>query len=352
MTTIDMSQNLNIDTEMNDIPKGLTYEDLLVRPRLSDIESRSHVDISTEIVPGVVLDIPIISSPMSTISESKMCIKMHELGGLGILHRFASKEYLVNEIREIAVKVPAEKVAFSIGIKDEDKTLLEALVEYAPNGIVCIDVNIGHHIKTIKLIEYIRDTYPSLKIIAGAVSTFEGARDLAEAGAYCIRATNGGGSMCTTLPVTGVGLPNATSLMECVTGVGTLGLSRDVTVIADGGHKYSGTMVVALALGADAVMTGSLLAGTSACPSHAFFMDPDTHEYKARYMGMASRAAQDRIGGLKPGTAPEGRSSTVPIGGKTRVIIEELAGGIRSGVSLAGCRSIEELQSTAEFMRR
>ena len=330
----------------NDIAVGLTYEDLLIRPKLSSVISRSDVDISVEIVPGVVLDVPIISSPMSPISECKMCIKMHELGGLGVLHRFAKPGYLYKQLEEIAKHVPQERVAFSVGIKEEDYGLLELLTPLA--GIVCVDVNIGHHIRTIEMVSYIKDKHPDLKIIAGSVSTYEGARDLHLAGADCIRATNGGGSMCTTLPVTGVGLPTATSLRECVSAVSHHGC----TVIADGGHSHSGTMVVALGLGANAVMLGGLLAGTSACPDHAFFYDADAHEYKAKYMGMASRAAQDGRGGLKPGTAPEGRSRTIPIGGKTRIIIEELAGGIRSGLSLAGAHNIAQLQKTAKFIRR
>ena len=330
----------------NDMMVGLEYDDLLIRPRLSNVISRSDVDISVEIVPGVVLDIPVISSPMSPISEYKMCVKMHELGGLGILHRFAEPEYLLKQIQEIAEQIPREKVAFSVGIKDEDYALLKLLAPFA--GIVCVDVNIGHHIRTIEMVSRIKNRHPDLKIIAGSVSTYEGARDLHLAGADCIRATNGGGSMCTTLPVTGVGLPTATSLRECVSAVSHHGC----TVIADGGHSHSGTMVVALGLGANAVMLGGLLAGTSACPDHAFFYDADAHEYKAKYMGMASRAAQDGRGGLKPGTAPEGRSRTIPIGGKTRIIVEELAGGIRSGLSLAGSWNIAHLQETAEFIRR
>lgn len=351
VTQTSKSQRLATDHFFASIPIGLKYEDLLIRPKLSNIISRSDVDISVEIVPGTILDIPIISSPMSTISEYKMCVKMHELGGLGILHRFAEPAYLLEQIQQIAEQIPKNKVAFSVGIREEDYDLLKVLAPYA--GIVCVDVNIGHHVKTIEMVSYIRDEYPNLKVIAGSVSTFEGARDLTLAGAHCIRATNGGGSMCTTLPVTGVGLPTATSLSECVEGVEDVGVQGyNVTVIADGGHQHSGTMVIALGLGADAVMLGGLLAGTSACPSHAFFMDPDTHEYKAKYMGEASRAAQDRRGGLKPGTAPEGRSKTVPIGGKTRIIIEELTGGIRSGLSLAGSRNIRGLQGSAEFIRK
>lgn len=332
--------------------RGYVYEQLLVRPRcLTNLASRQEVDISTEILPGVKLQIPIVTSPMNTITESKMCIKMYELGGLGVLHRFAYKsdrtidvKYLRNEMEIIAeAGVPYEKRAFAIGIKEEDRELLDVLAPLA--SIVCIDVNIGHYDRTLDMISYVREKYPQHWIMAGNISTYEGAKAMFDAGAHCIRATNGGGSACTTLDVTGVGVPTATSLEECVVAADECG----GYILADGGQKSSGTIVISLALGADGVIIGGLLAGSSAVPSHAFFMDPDTHEYKARYMGMASRGAMDVRGGLKPGTAPEGRTKTVPVGGKTRVIVERLVGGIRSGISMAGCHNIAELQATAEF---
>jgi len=325
--------------------KGYRYDQLLIRPKISTVDSRQDVDISSEIVPGVILKIPIIASPMLTISESKMCIKMYEVGGLGILHRFDTFDYLEGEIKKIANTIPREYVAFAIGVKEEDKDLAARLSPYA--NIICIDVNIGEHIKTLNMTCYLRDKYPNHRIIAGNVSTYDGAKALCEAGADCIRATNGGGSACTTLATTGVGVPTATSLYECVQAADECGK----TVLACGGHCSSGTMTITLGLGACGVVVGGLLAGTSACPERAFFYDPETREYKARYMGMASRRAQEmRGGGLKPGTSPEGISKVVPIGPKTRVLINELAGGIRSGLSLAGCHNIKELQQTAEFI--
>lgn len=328
-----------------EMQKGYRYDQLLIRPRISTVDSRQDVDISSEIVPGVTLKIPIIASPMLTISESKMCIKMYEVGALGVLHRFDTLDYLESEIKKIASTVPREYVSFAVGVKKEDRKLAARLSPYA--HIIVVDVNIGEHVKTLDMVAYLRDKYPEHKIIAGNVSTYEGAQALCKAGVDCIRATNGGGSACTTLATTGVGVPTATSLYECVQAAD----EYDKTVLACGGHTSSGTMVIALALGACGVIIGGLLAGTSACPERAFFYDPETREYKARYMGMASRKAQEmRGGGLKPGTAPEGISKIVPIGPKTNVLINELAGGIRSGLSLAGCHSIKELQQTAKFI--
>jgi len=323
---------------------GYHYDDLLIRPIRSSINSRSDVDISTTLLPNVTLKIPIIAAPMSSICETKMCIRMYQMGALGILHRFASVEYLLSCMKEIRKEVPQTHAAFAVGIKPEDHTLLEKLAPLA--GIVCVDTNIGHHDKTIKTIKYIRDNYPHLQIIAGNVSTYEGSYDLCQAGADCIRATNGGGSACITWNVTGTGVPPATALWECCQAAKEFGK----TVIADGGLKDAGSMVKAIALGADACMIGGLIAGSSWCPESAFYEENDL--FKARYYGMASEEAQRLRGGLKPGTAAEGVSKSIPVKGKTRRIIERLAGGIRSGCSFCNARNLAELRKNARFVRR
>lgn len=326
------------------IPTGYTYDSLTLRPLLSTINSRSDVDLSSEILPGIVLKIPIIASPMVTICESRMCLKMFNIGGLGILHRFAPVEYLKEEMVKMQ-EIPQTHRAFAVGIREGEREAV--LNELAPMaGIACVDVNIGHHIKTIDTVKLIKDKYPHLKIIAGNVSTYDGAVDLIEAGADCIRATNGGGSACTTLTVTGVGLPTATSLHECACAAREHGK----TVLSCGGHKNSSSMVVALALGADAVIIGGLLSGSSGCPEHAYFID-ENGERKARYFGMASRKAQDIRDGMKPGTAPEGVSKIVNLKGKTDSIIDQLAGGIRSGLSFCDAHTLQELREKAEFIR-
>jgi len=327
------------------IPTGYFYEDLLLRPCGSEVMSRMDVNMSTELLPGIVLKAPIISSPMSSITESKMAIKMHEVGGLGILHRFASLTHLEQEMKIIGKEVPKSHRAFAVGIKEADTALLRLLTPHA--DIICVDVNVGHHVKTIEMIKYIRHAYPDHQVIAGSVSTAEGTTDLCKAGAHCIRATNGGGSMCTTLIETGVGVPTATSLAECVQAADQYG----VTVIADGGITGSGTIVKALAIGADAAMTGSLLSGSSAIPTEAFFLDEDGN-YKAHYYGMASREAQLRRGDeVREGTAPEGISRSVPVRGKTSVILERLINGIRSGMSQVNAKDLSALRANAQWVK-
>jgi IMP dehydrogenase len=336
---------------LKDLKAGYTYDQLIIRPGKSDVPSRSSVDLTSTLLPDVELKIPIIAAPMPTVCGEKMCINMYNAGALGILHRWSSTEELVKIMRRIRKGgVPKQCAAFAIGINKDDKKLLKAMAKIA--GIVCIDVNIGHYTRVIQMIRYIKKNYPRLKIIAGNVSTFEGAADLAAAGADCIRATNGGGSACWTLKVTGVGVPTATSLAECIDGARDIAVSQDrkITVIADGGHVNSGSMTKAITLGADAVMIGGLLSGSSWCPPEGFAVI--NGELKGRYFGMASEEAQQlRQGGVKPGTAPEGESKIIPVKEKGKMIIDRLAGGIRSGLSLVGARNLNELRHKAIFMR-
>jgi IMP dehydrogenase len=332
------------------LERGYTYDEITIRPNFSSVTSRNNVHLDSELFPGVTLRTPIIAAPMPTICGSKMCIRMYQEGALGILHRWSDTESLVAEMKKIRQGgVPKEYAAFAIGIKQEEYILLKELSQLA--NIVCIDVNMGHYTRVINMITYIKKNYPNLKIIAGNVSTFDGAKDLVEAGADCIRATNGGGSVCWTLRVTGVGVPTATSLAECVDGANSADTARRVTVIADGGHVAGGSMTKAFALGADAVMIGGLLAGSSWCPAEGFVVI--NGELKGRYFGLASEEAQQlRKGGVKPGTAPEGGSKIIPVKEKTGLIIKRLAGEIKSGLSLTGSRNLEELRNKAVFMRK
>jgi len=338
--------------------KGFWYDDFLIEPIYSEVDSRFDVDLSSEVLPGVNLNVPIIAAPMSTICESKMMSKMDFLGGMGILHRFMSVEDIGFEIKKAQGKtthglysVPKRRTAIAIGVNERDRRILKACNDSI--GAVCIDLNVGHHKKTIEMIKFVKQNYPDLKIIAGNVSTHLGAYDLCMAGADCIRATNGGGSACTTIDTTGVGVPTATSLWGCKQGVDCASkeTGERKTLIADGGLKSSGDMAKALAIGADAVMIGGLLAGSSCCPENAFFTENGV--FKAKYYGMASREAQIlRFGKLKEGTAPEGKEKVISPKGKTATIINELAGGLRSAFSMTNSKNIKEFKQNAKLIRR
>jgi IMP dehydrogenase len=319
--------------------KGLTYDDVLLVPQYSDIESRSEVSLATELGRGVDLKIPIISSPMDTVSETDMAGTLGDLGGLSIIHRYNSIEEQAGMIASLGGEV---LVGAAVGIAGDYIDRAIACVE-AGAKVICIDVAHGHHILMKKAIKKIRKAVgKKIHIMAGNVATLEGFNDLADWGADSIRCNIGGGSICTTRVQTGHGVPGLETIFQCSKS------DRNAKIIADGGIKNSGDIVKALAAGADAVMLGSLLAGTSESPGRTF-KDTDGKLRKV-YRGMASAEAQKDWRGRV--SSQEGVSSSVPWRGPVGDVIEGLERGIRSGLSYSGARSVKELQAKAQWLQQ
>ena len=213
----------------------------------------------------------------------------------------------------------------------------------ANTRILCVDVAHGHHIMMKECLEHLKSTFGhAVHIVAGNVATLEAFNDLADWGADSIRVGIGGGSICSTRLVSGHGVPTLQSVLDCVKS------DRKVSIIADGGIKTSGDMVKALAAGADFVMVGSLLAGTSATPGEVF-KGSEGKKYKV-YRGMASSAAQKDWRGKS--SSPEGISTTVPYKGLTANILNDLRGGIQSGFSYSGAKNVAELREKHQFIRQ
>jgi len=319
--------------------KGLTYDDVLLVPQYSDIESRSEVSLATELGRGVDLKLPIISSPMDTVSETDMAGTLGDLGGLSIIHRYNSIEEQAGMIASLGGEV---LVGAAVGIAGDYIDRAIACVE-AGAKVICIDVAHGHHILMKKAIKKIRKAVgKKIHIMAGNVATLEGFNDLADWGADSIRCNIGGGSICTTRVQTGHGVPGLETIFQCAKS------DRNAKIIADGGIKNSGDIVKALAAGADAVMLGSLLAGTSESPGRTF-KDTDGKLRKV-YRGMASAEAQKDWRGRV--SSQEGVSSSVPWRGPVGNVIEGLERGIRSGLSYSGARSVKELQAKAQWLQQ
>ena len=319
--------------------KGLTYDDVLLVPQYSDIESRSEVSLATELGRGVDLKLPIISSPMDTVSETDMAGTLGDLGGLSIIHRYNSIEEQAGMIASLGGEV---LVGAAVGIAGDYIDRAIACVE-AGAKVICIDVAHGHHILMKKAIKKIRKAVgKKIHIMAGNVATLEGFNDLADWGADSIRCNIGGGSICTTRVQTGHGVPGLETIFQCSKS------DRNAKIIADGGIKNSGDIVKALAAGADAVMLGSLLAGTSESPGRTF-KDADGKLRKV-YRGMASAEAQKDWRGRV--SSQEGVSSSVPWRGPVGNVIEGLERGIRSGLSYSGARSVKELQAKAQWLQQ
>ena len=193
-----------------------------------------------------------------------------------------------------------------------------------------------------KAIEKIREVLPNTHIMAGNVATLEGFNDLADWGANSVRCNIGGGSICTTRVQTGHGVPGLETILQCAKS------DRDAKIIADGGIKNSGDIVKALAAGADAVMLGSLLAGTDEAPGRVF-STPDG-QLRKEYRGMASAAAQNAWRGKV--SSLEGISSSVPYKGALWNVLHNLDKGMRSGLSYSGCRNLGELQAKAQWVKQ
>ena len=321
--------------------EALSYDDVLLVPLYSDIESRSQVDIHSDLSEEIRLDLPIISSPMDTVTENHMAMEMQKAGGLGIIHRYNSIEEQVR----LAARVLLEEeiiIGAAIGMTGDFEERALALRSVGVKAL-CIDVAHGHHIMMERCLKTLKDRLgSSVHLMAGNVATREAFEDLASWGADSIRVGIGGGSICSTRLVSGHGIPTFQSVLDCSE------TSTDVKIIADGGLKTSGDMVKALAAGADFVMVGSMLAGTDESPGEVFLNDMDK-KYKV-YRGMASHSAQSDWRGKT--STPEGISTSIPHKGSVENVLRDLAGGIRSGLSYSGATSLKELRSKSTFIRQ
>lgn len=321
------------------VKEALTYQDVLLVPQYSDIKSRSEVDISSPLRANQTLTLPIISSPMDTVTESLMATTMAKSGGLGIIHRY-------NTIEEQAAMVAAASesgiTGAAVGMSGDFRERASAAVQSGAS-VICVDVAHGHHASMKGALRWLKDNLPDIHVIAGNVATLEGFDALADWGADSVRCNIGGGSICTTRTQTGHGVPGLHTIIDCARSVN----AGNVNIIADGGIRNSGDIVKALAAGADFVMLGSLLAGTSQAPGEIF--SEGENKYKS-YRGMASFEAQSDWRGYCK--TPEGVADRVPFKGSVEFILEQLSGGIRSGLSYSGARTIPELQRKAVFLKQ
>ncbi len=322
-------------------PQGLSYDDVLLVPKYSDIKSRSEITLSVDMGKTLQLDLPLFSSPMDTISEDRMAIAMDKAGGAAIIHRYNSikqQEELVSK----SVSESRNNVGAAIGITGDYLERATAAFN-AGATFICVDVAHGHHSMMQKALNRLKKLLgENYHIMAGNVATLQGVNDLADWGADSVRCNIGGGSICSTRIQTGHGVPGLQTIIDCAQ------TDRDVKIIADGGIRNSGDIVKAIAAGADAVMCGSLFAGTTESPGDVI-MDNSGFRWKT-YRGMASKEAQIDWKGKY--SSFEGVSARVPFRGPMEEILFNLEKGIRSGYSYSGARNATELQAVAEFMHQ
>tara|TARA_R110002094_G_scaffold214058_1_gene184535 strand:- start:260 stop:1153 length:894 start_codon:yes stop_codon:yes gene_type:complete len=281
---------------------------------------------------------------MDTVTEASMAIEMASNGGAGVLHRFADLEtqnFWLQDMRSGGV----EPKIISVGLDTKPEDVRFMADEYGLDGI-CVDVAHGDHQRAIEVVRdmntVLRDT---VDIIAGNVVTGKAACRLVEAGATIVKVGIGPGSVCTTRLVSGHGYPQFSAILNVKQELELNGWNS-VGVIADGGIRYSGDVVKALAAGADAVMLGSLLAGTEETPGSRVIENGTSYKM---FRGMASREAQTE---KRPGRTPrvEGITTRVPYRGFVRDTLRDLEAGIRSGLSYSGAHNLTELRDAAEFV--
>lgn len=335
----------NVWIKKMNVEMALSYDDISIRPQKSPVDSRSDVSLESTLIRDITVETPVISAPMDSVTESEMAQAMCDEGGVGIIHRYLSVDEQADEVAKVNGLVGA-----TIGVTEGWRNRMQQMVD-AGADFICVDVAHGHMQKTIDVVDEATDMFET-PVMAGNVSTGDGAIDLAKAGAESIKVGVGPGSHCLTREVAGVGVPQATavsSVSEDLKLAQAMGkFNQDVTVVADGGIQKPGDMTKALLLGADTVMVGGLLGGCKESP--APLIETDWGDKYKQTHGMASDEAR-KENDMDTKEAIEGASGMVRYSGPTSSILQELTSGARSGLSYVGAYDIQTGQQNVEFVR-
>lgn len=346
--------------------KGLTFDDVLLIPAESHVLP-NEVDLSVKLADNIKLNLPFISAGMDTVTESSMAIAMALQGGMGVIHKNMSIVAQAGEVATVKgvmlsgnftrAAVDEENkllVAAAVGVTSDTFQRAQALLEAGANAIV-IDTAHGHSAGVLRKIKEIREHFPKATLIAGNVATAEGTKALFDSGVDIVKVGIGPGSICTTRIIAGVGVPQITAIYDAA----SVAREYGKTIIADGGIKYSGDIVKAIAAGGNAVMLGSMFAGTTETPGQ-IITDGDKKYKVYRGMGSIGAMAQshgssDRYfqGGVNEANklVPEGIEARVEYKGDVSDTIFQLIGGLRSGMGYVGARNIDELINKAQFVQ-
>ena len=334
---------------MGTIKESLTFDDVLLLPQYSDILP-SETDISLQLTKNILLKVPFLSSAMDTVTESKMAISIAHAGGLGVIHRNLN---IIDQTKEIKkVKKKNLLVGAAVGTNKDDLERARSLVT---NGcdLIVIDTAHGHSDKVLKTLSKLKRIIKKIPICVGNIATAAAAKKLYNSGADIIKVGIGPGSICTTRMVAGIGVPQISAIME----VKQVLKNRKIKIISDGGIKFSGDVAKALAAGADAIMMGSIFAGTYESPGKKFKIKGKIYK---QYRGMGS------IGAMSSGSAnryfqknfkdkskfvPEGVEGRVEYKGNVSKIIYQLKGGLRSSMGYIGAKNLSQISKNAKFIK-
>ena len=335
---------------MDPIKEALTFDDVTLAPNYSEILP-SETNTSIKLSKNLTLKIPLISSAMDTVTEGSMAAAIAEKGGIGVIHRNLSIEKQIFEIKK--VKQKKLLVGAAVGASSEEHRRAKRILKENLDLIV-VDTAHAHTKKVSDIIKMIVKTKPKkTTLCAGNIATAEAAKFLIKLGVDVIKVGIGPGSICTTRLVAGIGVPQLSAIMNVKSGVG----NRKVSIIADGGIKFSGDIAKALAAGADAVMIGSLFAGTDQAPGK--IIKKNGKLFKS-FRGMGS------IGAMNKGSAdryfqtkqkniskyvPEGVEGFVKYKGKVDKVIYQLVGGLKSSMGYLGSKKITHLRKKPKFYK-
>jgi|TARA_B100001996_G_scaffold172723_1_gene131866 IMP dehydrogenase len=335
---------------MDPIKEALTFDDVTLAPNYSEILP-SETNTSIKLSKNLTLKIPLISSAMDTVTEGSMAAAIAEKGGIGVIHRNLSIEKQIFEIKK--VKQKKLLVGAAVGASSEEHRRAKRILKENLDLIV-VDTAHAHTKKVSDIIKMIVKTKPKkTTLCAGNIATAEAAKFLIKLGVDTIKVGIGPGSICTTRLVAGIGVPQLSAIMNVKSGVG----NRKVSIIADGGIKFSGDIAKALAAGADAVMIGSLFAGTDQAPGK--IIKKNGKLFKS-FRGMGS------IGAMNKGSAdryfqtkqknsskyvPEGVEGLVKYKGKVDKVIYQLVGGLKSSMGYLGSKKITHLRKKPKFYK-
>ncbi len=335
---------------MDPIKEALTFDDVTLIPKYSEVLP-SDVDTSIKLTKNIKLKVPLLSSAMDTVTESKMCIAIAKAGGIGVIHRNLDIKKQIMEIKK--VKAKNLKVGAAVGAGPLEIKRAEALLREKIDLIV-VDTAHAHTKKVAEIVKKItKIKSKKTTLCVGNIATIEAAKFLSKLGVDAIKVGIGPGSICTTRLVAGIGVPQLSAIMAAKKGLG----KKKIMLIADGGIKFSGDISKALAAGADAVMIGSLLAGSNESPGKII---KKNGKYFKSFRGMGS------IGAMNKGSAdryfqkkqkdsskyvPEGVEGLIKYKGPVEKIIFQLIGGLKSSMGYLGSKNIKNLRNKPKFVK-
>jgi IMP dehydrogenase len=334
---------------MEVIKEALTFDDVLLVPRYSSILP-SKTNLNIDLGYNLKLKIPFISSAMDTVTESNMAIAIALNGGLGTIHRNLSINEQCKEIKKVKDKKLI--VAAAVGTANEDLIRTKSILDVGVD-LVVVDTAHGHSEKVIKILKKIKKIKSKIPICIGNIASGEAATRLYNEGADILKVGIGPGSICTTRMIAGIGVPQITAVMDVKNSM----KNKKIKIISDGGIKFSGDIVKALAAGADAIMMGSIFAGTDESPGKKFKLKDKFYKL---YRGMGSTGAMsagssDRYFQKnykdKSKFVPEGVEARVLYKGFMEDILYHLQGGLRSSMGYIGAKTIKEITKKAKFIK-